>query len=580
MINKVQPIRSLRAVIWYTMNDPAHDDSGQRYLMAVGEGCVPENAYAVMARALRDAGKFGKGIQGFSWVHSFDLSEVDPSDPEAVEGAMNLVREASRRRTAGDPPKAGLVVRKLFVAQADGKSGLLHIHEVELNLLEQDVEYTTTLGSRTFDDVEVYDVATREPITRMRGATTQKVPKSAKAGGTLPPAFRDVFRARRIANTVYREHTGRSNDDLMRERRTATMTWNESIKALVDHYVSLPEVKADGLSVLEAKMASEGHLTHRRGTKQTRSWVTTTKTGSQVRKRWSSLGPQYTSEALTARLAQQEPIIDYPNGIQLTRVQLDRLQAASEAETATLKAVEHSGVDEALSEEEFDVNMADVAAEITSAPTIEDTASTEQERATEVEERAATARKEQGQKIRDWRATRLDELDELEGELTLAAKPVESARTSLKLVADTEYIPTHEEERLLVEVFDETQAHRDDVAGELAAFDDLMRPAEVDRMALLDLVKHHDEKMRAQALRRFEARLPSDFDRQRHKELGIETREPTRPDHMPRLCDVVEATRTSGSGGGTKSRLSLVTNEKAKLQAAQARQVVRDAQIN
>jgi hypothetical protein len=62
-------------------------------------------------------------LQGYKFTFSFSKDEIDPTDPEWADKALNIVGKAFDKMLADDVPA-------IFVTQRDGKSGHVHVHGV------------------------------------------------------------------------------------------------------------------------------------------------------------------------------------------------------------------------------------------------------------------------------------------------------------------------------------------------------------------------------------------------------------------------------------------------------------------
>lgn len=62
-------------------------------------------------------------VQGYRVTYAFSANELDPNDPDSIEKALDIAEDASSHRFKNVP--------YIMVAQRDGKSGLIHVHEVD-----------------------------------------------------------------------------------------------------------------------------------------------------------------------------------------------------------------------------------------------------------------------------------------------------------------------------------------------------------------------------------------------------------------------------------------------------------------
>ena len=189
---KPRSSRSATGGIRYLTEGTSHDavPGKPRSWFVDGAGCMPETADAEWAEVRRKFGKDGtrvktedgepvlnrrgepvlegSSVQAVHLVLSYDRSEYDPEDPEAIERAHRQSLEVLERIRAGH--------QAIAATQTDGVSGLVHTH-LYLNAIH---------------------------------------PETGRSISGRHPA-RDINKHRRIVDEVAREH-GFENSKLMAER--------------------------------------------------------------------------------------------------------------------------------------------------------------------------------------------------------------------------------------------------------------------------------------------------------------------------------------------------------------------------
>ncbi|MGO3088932.1 MAG: hypothetical protein ACTII7_04545 [Galactobacter sp.] len=256
-------------------DEPAHDDSGQRYLYDAGVECTPGGWRRAVSLARSEHGKRLK-VEALHTILSYSRDEADPDDPDAGRMVLDDARAFAERAYSGHA--------SLVVVQQDGRAGLWHAHVATANVGHG--------PSRLYD-------GTVRP-----------------AGYALHESQRHVFTSRNMLDEVLLDRRGFDNEAHMkahagsdhmipsdeRRRDEGRYVWRDDLKERIDEHAAA----ASDFEDFKERMAADGVVvTEKHAQKRGLAYEFAGQDGKPHRARAGGrqgLGTAYGYEEIVARL--------------------------------------------------------------------------------------------------------------------------------------------------------------------------------------------------------------------------------------------------------------------------------------